>query len=56
MKTSSTTFMDLISLKASVKEYDLLLQSQADYLKKIYETDRYHRIGMRNVAVGSNPL
>lgn len=48
--------MSLTSLKTSIKEYDLLLESQADYLTYIYQSDRYHRVGLRNVASGANTL
>ncbi len=56
MIANSAAFLDLISLKASVKEYDLLLASQKDYLSYTHQSERYHRIGLRKVAVGANPL
>lgn len=56
MLTNSNAFLDLISLKASVKEYSLLLQSQSDYLSYIYGSERYRRVGMKSVTNGANPL
>lgn len=48
--------MNLVDLKATIKEHNLLLSSQADYMNFIYQTERYHRIGIQNVATGPNPL
>lgn len=48
--------MDIVSLKASTKEINLLLKSQNDYLSYIYQADRYHRVGMVKVQSGSSPL
>lgn len=53
---NSGAFMNLVDLKATIKEHNLLLSSQADYMNFIYQTERYHRIGIQNVATGPNPL
>lgn len=36
--TGSGSFKNLIDLKAAIKEYNLLLSSQADYLTYIYQS------------------
>jgi hypothetical protein len=46
--------MDLMTLKATVKQCEYVLASDQDYLRHIYQSERDHRIGMINISVGAN--
>lgn len=54
--SSQNSFLDLTTLKSTVKEYDLMLRSQSDYLTYIFQSERYDLIGLRNIATGVNIL
>ena len=48
--------LSLVDLKTNVKEYELILEAQDDYLEQIYLDERDHRVGMKNVNTGVNAL
>jgi len=44
----------LIDLKYEIKQKNLTLQSQSDFMSKIYIADRDHRINFASMATGTN--
>ena len=54
--TPSDTTLSLTDLKAIIKEYNLTLEANADFLTHIYTSDRDHRIGIKGLIGGVHPL